>query len=179
MVVSDTLKEAPVQSTTEASIRFASDILRRLGEELNPSPDQSILELVKNAYDADARRCRVELIETELPGGTVRITDDGVGMPLDSILNGWLVVGRSGMKFLLGLAVPPSSIVQYQTMGDNIKTPKRPQFDDDLRREIDAAARAAGYAGSELAWIRAMLRLACRSPEFAERATDDHGSCAI
>lgn len=37
-----------------ARIRFSADILRRLGEELNPHPDKGIVELAKNAYDADA-----------------------------------------------------------------------------------------------------------------------------
>jgi signal transduction histidine kinase len=81
---------------TDARIRFSTEILRRLGEELNPSPDQSLLELVKNAYDADARRCRVELINTDEPGGTVLISDDGDGMELEAIQDGWLVIGRSG-----------------------------------------------------------------------------------
>ena len=40
---------------SNAQIQFSTDILRRLGEELNPSPAQGILELVKNAYDANAR----------------------------------------------------------------------------------------------------------------------------
>jgi signal transduction histidine kinase len=81
---------------TDARIRFSTEILRRLGEELNPSPDQSLLELVKNAYDADARHCRVELINTDEPGGTVLVSDDGDGMELEAIQNGWLVIGRSG-----------------------------------------------------------------------------------
>jgi signal transduction histidine kinase len=75
--------------------RFAADILRRLGEELNPSPDQGIVELVKNAYDADAVNCRVELVNTDEPGGTVRVVDDGDGMTDRAILEGWLVLGRS------------------------------------------------------------------------------------
>ena len=77
------------------SFRFATDILRRLGEELNPSPDQGLLELVKNSYDANARNCTVELVDTHAPGGIVRITDDGDGMVVDDIVNGWLVLGRS------------------------------------------------------------------------------------
>jgi signal transduction histidine kinase len=81
---------------TDARIRFSTEILRRLGEELNPSPDQSLLELVKNAYDADARHCLVELINTDETGGTVLITDDGDGMELAAIQDGWLVIGRSG-----------------------------------------------------------------------------------
>ena len=81
---------------TDARIRFSTEILRRLGEELNPSPDQSLLELIKNAYDADARHCRVELINTDEPGGAVLISDDGDGMELEAIQNGWLVIGKSG-----------------------------------------------------------------------------------
>jgi len=81
---------------TDARIRFSTEILRRLGEELNPSPDQSLLELVKNAYDADARRCRVKLMSTDAPGGAIRISDDGDGMELEAIQDGWLVIGRSG-----------------------------------------------------------------------------------
>ena len=50
---------------TIGNIQFSTDILRRLGEELNPSIDQGILELVKNAYDADARRCLVEISQND------------------------------------------------------------------------------------------------------------------
>ena len=80
---------------SNAEIQFSTDILRRLGEELNPSPDRGILELVKNAYDADARTCAIELADVDRPGGAIRIRDDGDGMDLDGITNGWLVLGRS------------------------------------------------------------------------------------
>ena len=76
-------------------LRFAPEILKRLGEELVSSIDQGILELVRNAYDADAVECRIELQNTELSGGTVRVYDNGDGMTLDSIRQGWLVLGRS------------------------------------------------------------------------------------
>jgi signal transduction histidine kinase len=81
--------------TTE-HLRFSPDILRRLGEELTPHADQGVVELVRNSYDADAHTCRVELIETDHPGGTLRVTDDGNGMTEESIRKGWLVLGRSG-----------------------------------------------------------------------------------
>jgi len=76
-------------------LRFAADILRRLGEELNPNIDQGIVELVKNAYDADATSCHVELVGTDAPGGSVRIEDDGEGMTEREVYDGWLVLGRS------------------------------------------------------------------------------------
>ncbi len=76
-------------------IRFATDILRRLGEELNPSVDKGILELVKNAYDADAIHCTVNFENTDETGGTILVVDDGDGMTPEEIETGWLVLGRS------------------------------------------------------------------------------------
>ena len=76
-------------------IRFSTDILRRLGEELNPSLDKGIVELVKNSYDADATRCRIELRETERPGGSITVCDNGDGMTPAEIEHGWLVLGSS------------------------------------------------------------------------------------
>ena len=78
-----------------ATFRFSTDILQRLGEELIATLDQGIVELVKNSYDADARTCTVELIDTSKPGGTIVVKDDGDGMTLDDIREGWLVLGRS------------------------------------------------------------------------------------
>jgi Histidine kinase-, DNA gyrase B-, and HSP90-like ATPase len=75
--------------------RFSTGIFRHLGEELNPHPDQGILELVKNAYDADARNCLVLLFNVDEPGGLILIKDDGDGMELKDIHSGWLVLGES------------------------------------------------------------------------------------
>jgi signal transduction histidine kinase len=75
--------------------KFSPDILSRLGEELIPNPDQGIMELVKNSYDADATECKVELINTETTGGSLVISDNGIGMDLNAIADGWLVIGRS------------------------------------------------------------------------------------
>ena len=79
----------------KASFRFAPDILRRLGEELNPSLEHSVIELVKNAHDADASRCAVSLEGVAEPGGTIRVTDDGDGMTADEIVDHFLLLGRS------------------------------------------------------------------------------------
>ena len=81
---------AVAQETLDAQIKFSTQIIKRLGEELNPSVDQSILELVKNSYDADAKSCTVELDGITEIGGSIRIKDDGDGMTLDIIKNVWL-----------------------------------------------------------------------------------------
>ena len=79
----------------ERHFRFSTEIIRRLGEELNPSAEQGILELVKNAYDADATTCVVRLngAGENTPG--VEVVDDGVGMTPQEIVDSWLVLGRS------------------------------------------------------------------------------------
>ena len=80
---------------TIAQLRFSTEIVRRLGEELNPTLDKGILELVKNAYDADATECRVELRNTDQPGGSIIVEDNGHGMTAGQIESGWLVLGSS------------------------------------------------------------------------------------
>src|SRR6266581_5523888 len=79
----------------DTTIRFATSILQRLGEELNTTPDQGLIELIKNAYDADAQICTVELIDLGLPSGKVIVADDGDGMDEENLRDGWLVLGRS------------------------------------------------------------------------------------
>lgn len=76
-------------------LRFSPSILARLGEELVPDADQGVMELVKNAYDADATRCRVQLKQTNLFGGSIQVTDDGAGMTAQDLKQGFLIVGRS------------------------------------------------------------------------------------
>jgi signal transduction histidine kinase len=76
-------------------LRFSPDILSRLGEELVPDIDQSIIELVKNAYDADATECAISLNDLLSGAGSIVIRDNGVGMTGEDIRNGWLVIGRS------------------------------------------------------------------------------------
>lgn len=79
----------------KTNFRFHPDILRRLGEELNLSPGDGIIELVKNSYDADALKCTVSLINTNEPGGTIIIEDNGDGMTTRDIEDLWLVLGLS------------------------------------------------------------------------------------
>jgi signal transduction histidine kinase len=79
-------------------LRFSPDILARLGEELVQEVDQGIVELAKNAYDADATKCQISLNDVHSEGGSIRIIDDGAGMTADNIRQGWLVIGRSSKQ---------------------------------------------------------------------------------
>lgn len=137
----ESLETAPAGTTEH--LRFAPAILARLGEELVPNADLGVVELVRNAYDADATTCRVTLRRSQVaprpdagggvfrsvtalkdgtvdtqeegtlafetgnlgsddaenlnsqPTTTVEITDDGSGMSISDIRDGWLLLGRS------------------------------------------------------------------------------------
>ncbi|MFF4771893.1 ATP-binding protein [Microtetraspora fusca] len=77
-------------------LRFAPEILARLGEELVPHADLGIMELVRNAYDADASACRIQLSNATNPGGTLIVSDTGEGMTADQLASDFLLIGRSG-----------------------------------------------------------------------------------
>ncbi len=88
----------------QTNIRFSTNILKRLGEELNPDLTQGLIELVKNAYDADARQCTIEFYnistrplenQSSLFPSKITIKDDGVGMTNENIINNWLLLGES------------------------------------------------------------------------------------
>ena len=68
-----------------------SRLLRELGERLVREPEVALLELVKNAYDADASICEVKLSGND----RLEIADDGIGMSLDDFENGWMRIGTS------------------------------------------------------------------------------------
>lgn len=81
--------------STSTHLRFSTGIIKRLGEELNPTLSKGILELVKNAYDADATQCQIELQGVSQPGGTIIVRDNGAGMTSSQIMGNWLVLGES------------------------------------------------------------------------------------
>ncbi len=75
----------------EGVVRFAADaaLVRRLGRELVAKQETALGELVKNAYDADATVCTVNLID-DLDGRSFEIVDDGSGMTYHEITNGFM-----------------------------------------------------------------------------------------
>ena len=64
----------------------------QLGRESISSSITAILELVKNAYDADATKVSIRFKGLETPDPMMVIEDNGVGMTLDELQHYWMVI---------------------------------------------------------------------------------------
>lgn len=73
--------------------------MKTLGSELISNDAVAAIELVKNAYDAEASRVLIKFIEPLLPGqGRIEIFDDGVGMSLDVVRGAWMEPATAGKR---------------------------------------------------------------------------------
>jgi signal transduction histidine kinase len=65
--------------------------LQRLGDELISSETVAVIELVKNAYDADATRVLVRFQgPLEIGQGRIEVLDNGHGMSLETLQTAWM-----------------------------------------------------------------------------------------
>lgn len=80
-------------------MRPRARLISLLGDELISDEPVAVVELVKNAYDADARKVHVTF-ETNRLGQAERliIKDDGHGMNLDTVIGGWFEPGTTFKK---------------------------------------------------------------------------------
>jgi signal transduction histidine kinase len=73
------------------ALRPRARILRTFGDELISSETVAVIELVKNAYDADATRVLVRFQgPLEIGHGTIEVMDNGHGMSLETIRTTWM-----------------------------------------------------------------------------------------
>lgn len=86
-----------------------ASVVFQLGESLITDSIQALMELVKNAYDADATFCRIIISTAAISDdqspfngaiGSISIADDGIGMALDTIRTGWLIISNSPKRSL-------------------------------------------------------------------------------
>lgn len=78
----------------QAKIVARARLMQLLGEQLITDEVAAISELVKNAYDADAKQVSVILDHVSEPEiGYVLIRDDGHGMSFEKVISSWLELG--------------------------------------------------------------------------------------
>ncbi|MEK4780280.1 sensor histidine kinase [Bacillus sp. FSL L8-0199] len=75
-------------------LKPAARMITTIGKDLIKDIPASIVELVKNSYDADAENVEIifsKYLEGEEPRISITIRDDGHGMDLDTMTKAWLV----------------------------------------------------------------------------------------
>lgn len=77
----------------KTSFSVSARVAMQLGRESISSSITAIVELVKNAYDADADHVRIRFAHLGTPEAVVVIEDDGDGMSIDILRDHWLVIG--------------------------------------------------------------------------------------
>lgn len=101
---------------TKPHLRIDSHVVVQLGAELISDSEQALLELVKNAYDADASKCVIAIDPDWQPDdddewsqhlelwrrrtgksaiGRIVVMDDGIGVDAHGVENGWLYISAS------------------------------------------------------------------------------------
>lgn len=82
-----------------SALRPRARIMKTLGSELISNDAVAVIELVKNAYDADANRVLIKFVGPLLPGqGRIEIFDDGTGMSLDVVRGAWMEPATAGKR---------------------------------------------------------------------------------
>lgn len=79
------------------NVRFSVDagVIDRLGSELVAKQETAVSELIKNAYDADATYVKLEFKDSNDLGGTLMISDNGIGMSRDELINGFMRISST------------------------------------------------------------------------------------
>lgn len=86
----DTSSDSAANSN-EFAFRPRARIMRTLGQELISSETVAVIELVKNAYDADATKVLVRFVGPLEEGkGSIEIIDNGHGMSMQTIKTAWM-----------------------------------------------------------------------------------------
>lgn len=74
-----------------AKLRPRARIIRTIGDQLISGPEAALIELVKNAYDADSPSVHIKItpICGKSPKGAITVRDQGHGMSDDTLTNSW------------------------------------------------------------------------------------------
>ncbi len=84
------------KNETPLSFEVSANLLRLIGRELVPSDELALIELIKNSYDAGAKRVIVTVQPvTEKQPGYIKVQDDGQGMGLADFKRIFMFAGYS------------------------------------------------------------------------------------
>jgi len=120
------MPEDAKKSEGSSVLRPRARLLRTFGDELISSETVAVIELVKNAYDADAKKVWIRFHEPlEVGKGMIEVIDNGHGMSLETIQSAWM---------------EPATLVR-----------KRNRFSEKLGRRVLGEKGIGRFASSRLA----------------------------
>src|SRR6266404_7983843 len=79
----------------ELTFTVDSALLSELGEKLVETAHIALVELVKNAYDADATEVTVKLVPRSVGGPDVHVIDNGSGMTFSDVERYWMRIATT------------------------------------------------------------------------------------
>lgn len=83
------------ENIKEVGFTVDAGLIQRLGYELVGRAETAVSELIKNSYDADATVVDVNFIDTSVVGGTLVISDNGLGMTEQQLINGFMRISST------------------------------------------------------------------------------------
>lgn len=83
------------ENIKEVGFTVDAGLIQRLGYELVGRAETAVSELIKNSYDADATIVDVNFIDTSVVGGTLVISDNGLGMTEQQLINGFMRISST------------------------------------------------------------------------------------
>lgn len=102
----------------KASFKARSRIMLLLGEQLITDETAAISELIKNAYDADATKVKIELKNvSKKDHAEITVTDNGHGMTRKTLLSSWLEIGTIS-KAKIGKKKRVSELLKRPYLGE-------------------------------------------------------------
>ena len=72
------------------AFRPRARLMKLIGAELISNEVVALVELVKNAHDADATEVTIEFKAVTEPGGLITVSDNGHGMDREAFLEHWM-----------------------------------------------------------------------------------------
>ena len=83
------------ENLKEVGFTVDAGLIQRLGYELVGKAETAVSELIKNSYDADATIVDVDFIGTSVAGGSLVISDNGIGMTEQQLVNGFMRISST------------------------------------------------------------------------------------
>ena len=84
-----------IANINEVGFTIDAGLIQRLGYELVGRAETAVSELIKNSYDADATIVDVDFVNTSVSGGTLIISDNGLGMTKQQLINGFMRISST------------------------------------------------------------------------------------